>query len=169
MKAVEVGQAMIAAKKVVMTAKEAEIFLMLFIAERVAEKQKITFTVEEFTTPDKLPHTFWVLKKRLEWAKVEVADSVLLLAGAVLSDRVGIAVLYAAAIKAIYDQNQCKVSFDDFVHVFSDGFPSLDEMFRIWRSQKVPTPLDGIRHGPDNWLDCCEAWDVDAPVASAYA
>ena len=150
--ATEIGNAMLQAKKRRMSRDEALTLGQLLIASEMG-------ALDEDSAEAKWPTGARIAKAKLEWAGVPTTAG-LCWAISAMSDRPGTVVLYCAAVKAIHDNVQRKVTIDDFFKndsAFADGFVADTEVERIWDTQKVH---DG--KGPDNWLDRKEAWTQSA-------
>jgi hypothetical protein len=143
MTAIEVGTAMLAAKQHPMTAEQTKLFMQM------------TFMDRDFNAEPKegLGLAFKIIQKRLNAHNVEVETRVKLFIST-LCNTPAVAVMYCAAIKALYERNgKKKVTFNDFTDGFAMGFPSDESMLEIWDRQKV---YDG--QWPDNWLDRAASW-----------
>lgn len=149
--AVEVGNDMIGAKLRPLTRDECKNFVLM-----------ATMREDPELPPDvPLPFGMQILQKRLAHHGVRAENRVMMLV-TFLCDRPGTIVLYAAAIKAIAAKKTepGPVTFNEFVEAFAIGFPTDEELNRIWDSQKVQhgdPGSDGVQRS-DNWLDRDEAW-----------
>lgn len=146
MRAAEIGQRFIDAEpKRTMTREESEIMVGLISAQWHLENAN----GKPFTMPDEEKSTaFKIIEARLRFGGTEVDDATMTMAG-YLSDRAGVAVMYAAAIRAIYEKLKRKITIRDFIDAFPWGFPTEEAMHKVWLSQKI----ENVEHGPDNWLD----------------
>jgi hypothetical protein len=140
--ALDVGKALFAAEKRVLTPNEGSILVKLTIADIIGAPV-------EYSEMENIPFPVKVFWERAKSHGIPVTFGSALLMGAV-SPNVGSVVMYVAAAKAIYEDTKKIVNFLDLVgeNYFGDGFPTDAELERIWDMQKV---FDGQR--PDNWLD----------------
>lgn len=142
----QIGEAMFSAKHRIMTEDESKVMIILIGDELQGSEVPSVFT-ESFH--------FQVIKKRLEVFKSGIANDYVIAMFSVVCDRVGVAVLYAAALAAIYlktgKQVTMQTTFEDF---FGDGFPTQEELERIWIMQRV--------NGGGNSVDRKAAWEATA-------
>jgi len=145
MKAVEVGRAMLAAPQHQMNEDASKVMAVLGLMEAAGEPLPDIFR-EMFA--------YKILDKRVEVHGLKVNDYLKAFI-AVLCDRPGTVVLYAAALKAIQEDSAHEGETDllKFCAAFPSGFPVESDLHKIWDAQKVH---DG--RAPDNWLDREEAW-----------
>lgn len=141
-KAVEIGNEMLGANVRPLTENETKSLLSLIMFDQV--KEPLPPEIKEM-------FMYQVCHQRLEAFGVPVHEIVPAYI-TILSDRPGIAVLYAAAIKAIYEQNKREVNLNDMINAFPWGVPTEEELHKIWDGQKCHD------RQPDNWLDHGEAW-----------
>lgn len=143
----KIGDAMFAAAEE--AAPMSEDMTRMFVLMSMMES---TLDVEPLPSDITESFKFQVIKKRLEvtYGKPIATDSVIGTL-AYQSDRVGVAVLYAAAIAAIYLKVKHVVTMDDLVEYFPMGFPVEEELHKIWIAQKLS--------GDMNSVDMKAAWE----------
>lgn len=147
--AVQVGNEMFAAKLDPMTKEQAKTFISL-----LSMKEDIGDFGDMEEQGLKIPFAARVAEQRLQAAGIPVERRVLIMIAA-LAETPGVAVLYAAAAKAIYDRTKSLVTLRDFAdtEAFGMGFPSDEALHKIWDGQKGQGD-----EKVDNWLDRKEAW-----------
>lgn len=146
--AINIGNDMITTKKVrVMTEEESMVMISLIQMQQ---------DLPPLDGEDKPPLAYQIADERLAFHNVPVERRVLLMIAS-LCDRPGTVVLYCAAVKAIAMKVLAgegkPVTFSHFIEAFPMGFPTEEELHRIWEAQKVHDDQPG-----DNWIDRPAAW-----------
>jgi hypothetical protein len=138
----EIGAAMFAAK----TARMSDDMTKAFIIMTWVEQGLGEFPVEVAES-----FSFKLIKQRLKvfYKEDSIATDSVIGVCALLSDRPGMAVLYAATIAAMYEKHG-HVVMRDLVEFFPDGFPTEEEIHKIWTAQKI---------GGGNSVDNKAAWE----------
>ena len=90
-----------------------------------------------------------IIEKRLQLGNTDVESGVILMAS-ISSDRPGMAVMYAAAIRCIFEKNGRRVTVLDYLNAFVDSFPTTEALHDVWNGQKRNERKQGET---DNVLD----------------
>lgn len=140
--AMEVGQELVRAKQEPADNDLLRAMLLFYPLENA--KQPIPQELVDTTA-------FQIVRKRCAFHNVEATDHVVAMV-ALLCDRPGTAVLYAAALFYMHRKAQRPVNLDVFTTYFAHGFPGEADLHRIWLEQK------GAQAWGGNYLDSAEAW-----------
>lgn len=142
----QIAEEMFRVKHEKMSTQQSEIFLNMWIAERLKDSLPKEI-IESFP--------FQVMKKRLvsHYGKQVATDSVLAFLSIGVASSVGEVVMYAGAVAAMYAEHHGEhiITMEDVADKFAMGFPSKDTLEVIWEMQKI---------GGDNSLDRSDMWPV---------
>lgn len=136
----DIGEAMIAAKVEQMTDDTSKMFLTCLMMQKAREELPGEFT-QGFS--------YQVLSKRLAYHGVPATPYAMAFFCA-QAINVGTLILYATVLKVLSERNGGQeVTIDDIAKAFPWGFPTEEEVHRIWEAQKV---------GRNNMVDQEAAW-----------
>lgn len=145
--ALEVGEEMLACEGQPMSREIAEEMACLLFFEKDSEPLDAEKLKDEAI--------YKIAKARTELAGVPINDYALLMINTISAGRPGTAIMYVAALKAISKRNggdQVTVSMICNKNGFAMGFPSEDDLRRIWGGQKDKgSPLGNSLDNPEAW------------------
>lgn len=146
----EIAAEMFKAKTQPMDDRQSRLFFMLLIIEH-----------NKMELPPEIAETFQfqVMKKRLESHYViPVANAYAMAVLALMAENVGSVVMYAGALAAMYAERKEVITIKTIAeHYFPMGFPTEEELDRIWDMQKIPLqPTSTV--STDNAIDLPDSW-----------
>lgn len=148
-----------------MSEEESKSFMYLMMTEMGIQKGKIKPDFLDKMDADlKDCKGYQILKTRLESFKKNFSPTLDVgilpqIFCALKSDRPAVVVMWAYTLNEIFVKTGKPVTMAALTDAFRMGFPTEDELHRVWKAQKVERPA-GVPFAPDNGVDYFENWSL---------